>query len=361
MMNRSSTRMSRVPAFVLALCAMATVSQPTSAQPTSSQPTSSHPNSRDMTIELLDALLAGHGNGSVRAEGSTSADGSDRSVRVLVNDGAGGPVRIGDELVYRFESSRPGYLTAIHVDTHGAATLLYPRPDVEAGLVHSGQAIRLPSASDGFHLAVQPPIGRDLVYAIVTDRPITRADLGIESRDIVVSFEPHQAPALARQLTRILESRSSGEIRIAQVAQQVDGRGSVQYRSADIVGFFSERTRSIRPAKLDLQIQFETNSSTLDEVARRNVEEFARALEDPKLRDMRFKVAGHTDARGSEAHNMGLSGRRAQSVRDYLVETAGIDADRLETEALGETIPLMRDESAYARQMNRRVEFTPLR
>jgi outer membrane protein OmpA-like peptidoglycan-associated protein len=264
-------------------------------------------------------------------------------------------------LVYRFESSRRGYLTAIHVDTHGAATLLYPRSDVEAGMVHSGQAIRLPSVSDGFRLAVQPPIGRDLVYAIVTDKPITRADLGIESTDIVVSFEPHQAPALARQLSQVLDSRASGEVRIAQVAQQVDGRGSVQYRSADIVGFFGERTRSIRPAKLDLQIQFQTNSSDLDDAARRNIDEFARALEDPKLRDMRFKVAGHTDARGSEQHNMGLSDRRAITVRDYLIEVGGIDADRLEAEAMGETHPLMRDESEYARQMNRRVEFTPLR
>ncbi len=301
---------------------------------------------RDETLELLDALLARE---------------DDDSVRVLVNEGGGQPLRIGDQLVYRFESSRPGYLAAIHIDTHGSATLLYPRSDVEAGLVRSGQAIRLPSASDGFHLTVQPPIGRDLVYAIVTNKPITRADLGIESTDIVVSFEPHQAPAFAQQLSRILASRASGEFRVAQVAQQVDGRGSVQYRSADIVGFFGERTRSIRPAKLDLQIQFQTNSFDLDAAARRNVDEFARALEDPKLRGMRFKVAGHTDARGSEQHNMGLSGRRAESVRDYLIETGGIDADRLEVEAMGETHPLMQDESDYARQMNRRVEFTPLR
>jgi len=301
---------------------------------------------RDTTIEILDGLLTRQG---------------DDSVRVLINEGGGEPLRIGDQLVYRFESSRPGYLTAIHVDTHGAATLLYPRTDVEAGLVRSGQSIRLPSASDGFHLTVEPPVGRDLVYAIVTDSPISRADLAIESADIVVSFEPHQAPALARKLARVLGSRASGETRIAQVVQQIDGRGPVQYRSADIVGFFGERTRSIRPAKLDLQIQFDTDSAELDEVARLNIDEFARALEDPKLRRMRFMVAGYTDRRGSEQHNMGLSGRRAKTVRDYLIEHGGIDADRLETEAMGETHPLMNDDSDYARKMNRRVEFMPLR
>jgi hypothetical protein len=265
-MNPGDTRTARVRVLVSVLtAALLMLATSTEAAP------------RDTTIELLDALLARQADGSNLAEGSNLADGS---VRVLVNDGGGEPLRIGDELVYRFESSRRGYLTAIHVDTHGAATLLYPRSDVEAGMVHSGQAIRLPSVSDGFRLAVQPPIGRDLVYAIVTDKPITRADLGIESTDIVVSFEPHQAPALARQLSQVLDSRSLGEVRIAQVAQQVDGRGSVQYRSADIVGFFGERTRSIRPAKLDLQIQFQTNSSDLDDAARRNIAEFARALED---------------------------------------------------------------------------------
>ena len=301
---------------------------------------------RDATIGILDGILAGEG---------------DDSVRVLVNEGEGGPVRIGDELVYRFESSGPGYLTAIHVDTQGAATLLYPRVDLEEGRVHAGQAVELPAMNDGFHLAVQPPVGRDLVYAIVTKTPITRKDLGIDSRDIVVSFESHQAPALAKLLSEVLDSRSSQEIHVASVVQQIDGRGPVQYRSADIVGFFGERTRSIRPAKLDLQIQFGTNSDELDAAARANIDEFAQALKDPKLRGMRFKVAGHTDARGSEQHNMGLSGRRAETVRSYLIESGGVDETRLEIQALGETTPLMQDDSEYARQMNRRVEFTPLR
>ena len=331
MMNRIATKIVMVPAFVMMLCAF---------------PASSGAGSRDTTLEVLDALLADQG---------------DESVRVLVNDGEGGPVRIGDELVYRFESSRPGYLTAIHVDTQGSTTLLYPRSDVEAGFVVAGQAVALPAMNDGFHLSVQPPVGRDLVYAIVTDKPISRADLGIDSAEVVVSFEAHQAPAFVRQLSKVLGARSSGDVRIAQVAQLVDGRGPVQYRSADIVGFFGGRTRSIRAPKLDLQIQFATNSAVLDTAARRNIDEFARALEDPKLRGLRFRVAGHTDDRGSEQHNMGLSGRRAENVRQYLIESGGINADRLETEALGETTPLMREGSDYARKMNRRVEFTPLR
>jgi outer membrane protein OmpA-like peptidoglycan-associated protein len=301
---------------------------------------------REATIEILRTLASGR---------------EDDSVRVVVNGGDRQPLKIGDELVYQFDSSMPGYLTAIHVDTHGSTTLLYPRTNAEAGRLDADVSVLLPSASDGFTLTVQPPVGLDVVYAIVTDTPVTRADLGIASRDIAVSFEPHQASGMLRQLLDVVGSRPSNAVRVGHVDQQVDGRGRVQYRSADIVGFFGERTRSIRPAKLDLQIQFAVDSAELDDEARLNVDEFARALSDPKLRDMRFKVAGHTDDQGPMSHNMSLSRQRAETVRSYLVEKGGIDESRLDIEAHGEAIPLMNEESDYARRMNRRVEFAPVR
>ena len=286
-----------------------------------------------------------------------------KGVRVSVPASGGAPLRIGDKLNYAFESPSDGYLTAVHVDTHGAATLLYPRSNPEAGRIGAAQRVMLPGSQDSFSLQAQPPVGRDLVYAIVTEAPITRGELGIDSGDVVVSFEPHEAPAFLKRLRSTLDSRASGKgggIQVAHVTQQVDGRGDVQYRSADIVQYFGERTRSIRPQKLDLQIQFGSNSASLDSKARRNIDEFARALEDPTLAQMRFKVAGHTDATGSMSHNMELSRSRADAVRSYLIQ-AGIDASRLDIEAHGESELLMTEESEYARQMNRRVEFKPAR
>ena len=218
----------------------------------------------------------------------------------------------------------------------------------------------MPSAADGFTLTAQPPVGRDVIYAVVTKTPVSRRDLGISSMDLVVSYEAHQAADVVRRLRQVLDARARGEVSVAHVTQQIDGRGEVQYRSADIVGFFGERTRSIRPPKLDLQIYFGTDSAELDSQARRNIDEFATALEDPKLAGIRFKVAGHTDATGSAEHNLALSRRRAAAVRQYLIES-GIPDGRLEIEAHGEKNLLMSEEDAYARQMNRRVEFTPAR
>ncbi len=301
---------------------------------------------REMTLEGLEAL----------AENTTSD-----SVRLSVNDGKGGALRIGDKVVYRFESDRAGFLTAIHVDTHGSATLLYPRADADSGRIGADRAILFPGPIDAFDLEVEPPVGRDVIFAFVTDAPIRRSELGIEGDDLVVAFEPQQAPPFVERLRDLLASRDTGHYRSAKLTQQIDGRGVVQYRSLDIVKFFGERTRSIARPKLDLQVQFQSNSAELDEQARRNIDEFAVALDHPKLRSMRFAVAGHTDDRGSESHNMGLSQRRASSVQKYLVESGGVDPARLEVQAHGEGLPLMDEDSGYARSMNRRVEFTPIR
>ena len=288
--------------------------------------------------------------------------GQDVSIRILRADGkAEEAVRIGDEIVYRFGSSSPGYLTALHVDTHGATTLLYPRRNAEDSRISADRDVDLPNASDGFELEVRPPVGRDLVFAVVTRTPIERSQLGISSSDVVVAFEPQDGALLVRRLREALDARPREEVAVAHVAQRIDGRGKVLYRSADIVGFFGERTRSIRPPKLDLQIQFATDSAELDDAARRNVDEFADALGDPKLLDTRFVISGHTDETGPDDYNLRLARARAEAVRRYLVDPSLVDQERLEIEAHGENAPLMTEGTAYARQMNRRVEFKPVR
>ncbi|HET7488552.1 MAG TPA: OmpA family protein [Acidimicrobiales bacterium] len=72
------------------------------------------------------------------------------------------------------------------------------------------------------------------------------------------------------------------------------------------------------------------------------------------------EVRGHTDDVGDPAFNLALSGRRATAVRDYLVGTAGIPADRFVVKALGETQPVVPNDTEQHRQQNRRVEVVVL-
>lgn len=67
-------------------------------------------------------------------------------------------------------------------------------------------------------------------------------------------------------------------------------------------------------------------------------------------------IEGHTDSVGSEDYNRGLSQRRADSVRAYLVGR-GIGSTRLVASGRGESAPVAGNDSAAGRQENRRVEI----
>ena len=68
----------------------------------------------------------------------------------------------------------------------------------------------------------------------------------------------------------------------------------------------------------------------------------------------RLYVYGHTDDTGAETYNQELSEKRAQAVRDYLVE-AGIPAEIIEAQGFGEFSPAVPLKTRQARQRNRRV------
>jgi outer membrane protein OmpA-like peptidoglycan-associated protein len=72
--------------------------------------------------------------------------------------------------------------------------------------------------------------------------------------------------------------------------------------------------------------------------------------------DYMISVHGHTDDVGNAAYNQALSERRAQAVRDYLVQ-AGLPADILSVEGHGKSIPRVDGMSDAARAKNRRVEL----
>jgi outer membrane protein OmpA-like peptidoglycan-associated protein len=72
--------------------------------------------------------------------------------------------------------------------------------------------------------------------------------------------------------------------------------------------------------------------------------------------DYTISVNGHTDDVGTDAYNQKLSERRAQAVRDYLVQ-AGLSADIISVQGHGKSLPLVRGTSEAARAKNRRVEL----
>lgn len=67
-------------------------------------------------------------------------------------------------------------------------------------------------------------------------------------------------------------------------------------------------------------------------------------------------IEGHTDSVGTEEYNQGLSERRANAVRDELVNGHAINAGRISTVGYGETRPVDTNDSDRGRANNRRIE-----
>ncbi|MEO9588998.1 MULTISPECIES: OmpA family protein [Marinobacter] len=70
----------------------------------------------------------------------------------------------------------------------------------------------------------------------------------------------------------------------------------------------------------------------------------------------RVRVEGYTDSTGEASYNQGLSERRAEAVRDTLVDM-GISRSRVETKGFGEQFPVASNDTSGGRQQNRRVEI----
>lgn len=62
------------------------------------------------------------------------------------------------------------------------------------------------------------------------------------------------------------------------------------------------------------------------------------------MRSSRRYFAGHTDAKGSDAYNLALSQRRADSVKAFLIQTCHVDGERLSAIGFGEEQPKNKDE-----------------
>jgi outer membrane protein OmpA-like peptidoglycan-associated protein len=110
---------------------------------------------------------------------------------------------------------------------------------------------------------------------------------------------------------------------------------------------------AVRP-NIDLEITFDYNSAEISSASLGSVQALGKALSDPNLRGSTFIVAGHTDAAGGEGYNQELSERRAESVKRYLVERAGLAPSDLVTVGYGRSKPKdLRDPMDPA---NRRVQ-----
>jgi len=105
-------------------------------------------------------------------------------------------------------------------------------------------------------------------------------------------------------------------------------------------------------------ILFDVNKATIKPESAGVLKEIADVLN--QNTDIHIKITGHTDSDGKAEANLTLSQKRAEAIKDELVNNYSIDASRIETEGKGATQPIADDKTKEGKATNRRVEFTKL-
>src|SRR5262245_18824976 len=166
------------------------------------------------------------------------------------------------------------------------------------------------------------------------------------AEDIIMALKP--------RVTRSLTTSPASAARAAEEARTLDNIRNRPTRSLSTEERDKIASIAQSKPKIDLEINFEFNSAVIGSKAMQQVTELGKALTSADLKGRTFILAGHTDAKGSETYNQGLSERRADAVKRFLAESYGIEARDLLTVGYGQK-QLKNSENPFAGE-NRRVQ-----
>jgi outer membrane protein OmpA-like peptidoglycan-associated protein len=204
------------------------------------------------------------------------------------------------------------------------------------------------------------------------------ASLNMDRADVVSQARTRQlnaaetATAVARAATveakaataaaegRAAQARIVAAGAVADSATAESGRLAAEARTASLLAelaSYEQQKTDLGTTLILRDLQFGSASSVLASGAQGRLAPLASFL--AKQPDAKIQIAGHTDSQGTEASNMSLSNRRAQSVGAYLIST-GVNTNRITSVGKGETSPIATNDTAAGRAINRRVEVTIL-
>ena len=141
----------------------------------------------------------------------------------------------------------------------------------------------------------------------------------------------------------------------AAAAQSEQEKDRIRQQLRDQLNVILETRESARGLIVNVSdVLFDTDKATLKPGAREKLARVAGILASHP--DLHIQIEGHTDSVGTESYNQGLSERRAESVRAYLVEQRVAPAV-VGTAGFGESRPVATNGTSAGRQQNRRVEL----
>ncbi|HEY1078329.1 MAG TPA: OmpA family protein [Fontimonas sp.] len=128
-----------------------------------------------------------------------------------------------------------------------------------------------------------------------------------------------------------------GDCRTPRPGEQVDANGCAAEQNFILKG-----------------VKFEFDSDRLTQAAQQILNDVAGTLQ--SYGELEVELEGHTDNVGTDAYNQGLSERRANAVKTYLIGR-GVDGGRMTPVGYGETQPIADNATEEGREENRRVQL----
>jgi outer membrane protein OmpA-like peptidoglycan-associated protein len=205
---------------------------------------------------------------------------------------------------------------------------------------------------------------RDLAY--IADRKAKMAEAlattAAENASTAKANKEYQATQ-SEIVKNTKEDLATSERNVALKAEQlaaeqkarVDAENRATNAQADLarLAAVKEETRGL-VITLSGSVLFASNKSELLPAAQNRLNQVADALLATKER--KLTVEGHTDSQGSSSYNQGLSQRRADAVRSYIV-SRGYPGELILAQGIGKDRPVADNTSAEGRANNRRVEI----
>lgn len=204
-------------------------------------------------------------------------------------------------------------------------------------------------------------------WGISYDFPVFKKNVA-NTGALEMGIEIHQFRRKGKR-RRIVSPQRRATIKMATVISTPREKVDTQEQES-VEMSMSERLRSKRDSLLEttdesmerhhrileravLHVKFDFNSTGLDAESLQYFDELAVALLDNP--DLRLQLVGHTDNVGSDRYNLALSLRRANAIKDYLIER-GVEEIRISVEGKGLREPLNGNRTDEDRAANRRVE-----
>ena len=162
----------------------------------------------------------------------------------------------------------------------------------------------------------------------------------LEKKRLTMTQE--ELAATKEALDKELTARKSAEARLTAAVASLKEMAQVKEEARGVV------------ITLSGAVLFSTGKHQLLPIAKEKLDDVADALSAQGYK--KLVVEGHTDSQGSENANADLSLKRAEAVREHLIGH-GIDKAKIEAKGLGESRPVVSNDTPEGRANNRRVEI----